>query len=200
MSLKTKVKVGNITNLSDARYCAGMGVDLLGFNISEVNRQGIGASRFKEITDWISGPEFVLELPEGSVDGISEKYNVSLIELSASEISKLNSLKSEQQFIIRIDLHDWKQHKKDLLRNIEAIKYLIVFNSHSFHDHEMKSIVTEIASDFSVLLGFEINVQLLDEYLRWPIAGLALNGTEETSPGIKDYDHLSSILEQLEID
>ena len=29
MPLKTFVKVGNITNLSDARYCAGMGVDML---------------------------------------------------------------------------------------------------------------------------------------------------------------------------
>ena len=35
MSLQTFVKVGEITNLSDARYCAGMGVDLLGFNVVE---------------------------------------------------------------------------------------------------------------------------------------------------------------------
>ena len=195
-----KVKVGNITNLSDARYCAGMGVDMLGFAIGKVDGQGVDSTKFKEITDWISGPELILELLEGAVDGISEKYNVSLIELSASEISKLNSLKSGQHFIIRIDLNDWKQHQKDLLKNIDVIKYLIVTNSHNLNEHEVKGIVGEIASDFSVLLGFEINVRLLEEYLRWPIAGLALNGSEETSPGIKDYDHLSSILEHLEID
>jgi phosphoribosylanthranilate isomerase len=200
MSLKTKVKVGNITNLSDARYCAGMGVDMLGFAIGETDGQGVGATKFKEITDWISGPEFILELPEGAIDGISEKYNVSLIELHASEISKPNLLKSGQQFIIRIDLSNWKQYQKDLLQNIDAIKYVIVANSHSLNDHEAKSIVAEMAVDFSVLLGFEIKVQLLDEYLRWPIAGLALNGSAETSPGIKDYDHLSSILEKLEVE
>jgi phosphoribosylanthranilate isomerase len=33
MALKCFVKVGNVTNLSDARYCAGMGVDLLGFPV-----------------------------------------------------------------------------------------------------------------------------------------------------------------------
>ena len=35
--LKTQVKVSSITNLSDARYCAGMGVDLLGFPIQEIS-------------------------------------------------------------------------------------------------------------------------------------------------------------------
>lgn len=200
MSLKTKVKVGSITNLSDARYCAGMGVDMLGFAISEVEGHGIGATKFKEITDWISGPEFILELPEWAVDDMFKKYDVSLIELSASEISKLNSIKSEQHFIIRIDLNNWKQYQYDLLTNIDKIKYVIVINSHSLNDTEVKSIVAEIALDFSVLLGFEINVQRLEDYLRWPIVGLALNGSEETSPGIKDYDHLSSILEKLEIE
>ena len=200
MSLKTKVKVGNITNLSDARYCAGMGVDMLGFAIGKADGQGVGATKFKEITDWIAGPEFILELPEGAIIDISEKYNVSLIELSASEISKLNLLKSGQHFIVRIDLNDWEQHRNDLLQNMDVIKYVVVTNAHRLNDHDVKSIVVEIASDFSVLLGFEIKVQLLDEYLGWPIAGLALTGSEETSPGIKDYDHLSSILEKIEVE
>jgi phosphoribosylanthranilate isomerase len=56
MSLKTKVKAGNITNLSDARYCAGMGVDWLSFPAEKVN-----PVKFKEITDWVTGPQFVLE-------------------------------------------------------------------------------------------------------------------------------------------
>ena len=200
MFLKTKVKVGNITNLSDARYCAGMGVDMLGFSISEADGHGMNATKFKEITDWISGPELILELPERTSYGNAEKYNVSLFEISASEISKSHSLKSELRFLIRIDLNDWKQYQTDLLKNIDIIKHLIVTNSHCLNDQEAKIIITEMASDFSVLLGFEIQVDRLDEYLSWPIAGLALNGSEETSPGIKDYDHLSSILEKIEVE
>jgi phosphoribosylanthranilate isomerase len=49
MALKTKVKAGNITNLSDARYCAGMGVDWLGFPADVVN-----PDTFKEITNWVT--------------------------------------------------------------------------------------------------------------------------------------------------
>jgi phosphoribosylanthranilate isomerase len=33
--LTKTVKISNVTNLSDARYCAGMGVEMLGFSIDE---------------------------------------------------------------------------------------------------------------------------------------------------------------------
>ena len=39
--LKTLVKVGEINNLSDARYSAGMGVELLGFALKHPERKVI---------------------------------------------------------------------------------------------------------------------------------------------------------------
>lgn len=199
MLLKTKVKVGNITNLSDARYCAGMGVDMLGFKIGETDRQ-VNAVKFKEITDWISGPEFILESGTELGEAQLEKYNSKLIELPASAISKLSAPPSDYQFIIRLGLNDWLQFRKDLIHHANQIKYLLVSDSSDVDDHNKKDVVTKMALDFKVLLGFNIPVEMLDEYLSWPIEGLALNGSEETSPGIKDYDHLSSILEKLELD
>ena len=41
--LKTLIKVSNINNLSDARYCAGMGVEMLGFSMDELSIE-----KFKE--------------------------------------------------------------------------------------------------------------------------------------------------------
>ena len=35
MGLKTLVKVSEVNNLSDARYCAGMGVEMIGFSLDE---------------------------------------------------------------------------------------------------------------------------------------------------------------------
>ncbi|MFT7424854.1 MAG: phosphoribosylanthranilate isomerase, partial [Algoriphagus sp.] len=35
MALRTFVKINGITNLTDARYCSGMYVDLLGFTFEE---------------------------------------------------------------------------------------------------------------------------------------------------------------------
>jgi len=200
MALKTKVKVGNITNLSDARYCAGMGVDMLGFAVSEQEGHGISETKFKEITNWVSGPEFVLEVREEAIHYLGDENSLTLLELPASQIEQLLVSKSKYRFLIGIDVSDWTQYKANLLRNIGVINYLIVSNSKSLNDVESKRIITEMSKDFSVLLGFEIQLLLLNEYLNWPIAGFSLNGSEELSPGIKDYDHLSFILERLEVD
>ncbi len=200
MSLKTKVKVGNITNLSDARYCAGMGVDMLGFSISDIEGQGISPAKFKEITDWISGPKFILEISEAPSEAMYEKYKVDLLELPISKIAYLDLSRQNQYFIIALDLLEWNTFQHDLVRNRDKIKYLLITNSSNLDIVTIKNIVSEISIHFSVLIGFAIDVQLLDEYLSWPIAGLALNGSEEASPGMKDYDHLSSTLEKLDMD
>jgi phosphoribosylanthranilate isomerase len=51
MPLKTFVKVGCITNLSDARYCAGMGVDMLGFRAVEVRKTTSNLRNFRKFED-----------------------------------------------------------------------------------------------------------------------------------------------------
>jgi len=199
MALKTKIKVGNITNLSDARYCAGMGVDMLGFKINETEGTGISTVRFKEIANWVSGPEFVLEISEFP-EYRSEVNDIGFIELPASRINELNGKGFEGRVIITIDSKDWPAYKKDLLVHKNAITFLLITNTSGIAPKNIKAWVQELAIDFAVLLGGDIRVDELDEYLTWPITGIALNGSEETSPGIKDYDHLSSILEKLEVD
>ena len=62
MALKTTVKVSKVNNLSDARYCAGMGVNQLGFNIEPDHENYTDPKSFKELADWVSGVEFVGEI------------------------------------------------------------------------------------------------------------------------------------------
>jgi len=61
MALKTFVKISSVNNLSDARYCSGMQVNLMGFNLEESNKNYTSPEKFKEITSWLSGLEFVAE-------------------------------------------------------------------------------------------------------------------------------------------
>ena len=48
MALKTFVKISGVNNLSDARYCAGMGVNQLGFNIEDKHPNYTDPQSFKE--------------------------------------------------------------------------------------------------------------------------------------------------------
>ncbi len=195
MALKTKVKVGRITNLSDARYCAGMGVDLLGFPIGSAH--GIDAKKYKEITDWVSGPSFVVEWPTETIDNMDEvisSYNADFIEISVRQLQFVGT--STKPLIIKLALEEWNRYRNELLNNKSRIAYLVLIRSESsatttFPWNEMK--------EFSVLLSFTDFNYSIDELLELPIEGIALTGSEEVKPGLKEYTQLSEILERLEV-
>jgi phosphoribosylanthranilate isomerase len=194
MALKTKVKVGNITNLSDARYCAGMGVDLLGFPIT--GDRAITLEKFKEINGWITGPELVLEIdsPENASQLIEMFYG-NHIEIDASHLPFLENIKNIS-LLVRVDLKDWKKTSSLLHPFKQYIRYLIVKD---YLDASIK-VLKEVASDYSVLAEYNPEEGDLDEVLDLPVEGIALKTDEELKPGLKDYQKLSSILEKLELD
>ena len=68
--LKTKVILSNVTNLSDARYASGMGVDYIGFNINPENDQYVTPEQVKMITEWLSGVSII-----GNIENL-EEYNL----------------------------------------------------------------------------------------------------------------------------
>ena len=89
MPLKTVVKVGNISNLSDARYCSGMGVDMLGFQVLDGHPQYMPAGLFQEIRGWIAGPKIVAEIygirSAEEIAFVMENYRPDYFELSDIE-------------------------------------------------------------------------------------------------------------------
>src|SRR5262245_4914546 len=95
MPLKTIVKVGNITNLSDARYCSGMGVEMLGFQAIESRPNHITPKLFQEIRRWIPGPKVVAEvygLPQaGDLEAVLSQYAPDYVELSLPEYQQYQS-------------------------------------------------------------------------------------------------------------
>jgi phosphoribosylanthranilate isomerase len=194
MALKTKVKVGKINNLSDARYCAGMGVDLLGFAVG--GPDGIPFEKFTEINGWVTGPELVLEInsPE-NIEEVIEKFQGSYIEV---DISVLPLLKEtvDLSIIVRVDLNDWKEIADSLQAMKKSIRFLIV---KGYLDTSIK-VIREVAKSYPLLIEIEDTETDVNELLDLPIAGIALTGTDELKPGLKDYQQLSGILEKLEVD
>lgn len=190
MSLKTKVKAGNITNLSDARYCAGMGVDWLSFPAEKVN-----PVKFKEITDWVTGPQFVLEVKslENSIP-VSD-YSVSTIQISFSQLSWINEIPGKE-WMVTIRLSDWIKFESELLAQKKKITQLIVVLDDT---QNQQALLTSMRSHFQVLIEFNSAEQSLNEILSLPADGINISGSNELKPGLKDFDALSSVLEELEI-
>ncbi|MBK7650513.1 MAG: hypothetical protein IPJ20_06855 [Flammeovirgaceae bacterium] len=193
MLLKTKVKVGNITNLSDARYCAGMGVDWLGFPIESVNPK-----TFAEITSWVTGPQFMIELKAGAVPGILHEYGVDWIQIDSDLVSEVHAF-NNFELIITISIANWSKVKDQLKATNAKVRYVVVTELSGDYEHDMYTL-KEIANSADILLDLESSRYTLDQILKFPIAGLNLTGNAEMKPGLNDYSQLSEILEKLEID
>ena len=69
--------------MSDARYCSGMGVDLLGFALNQDKEDAVSAELILEISGWVSGVKFVGEfdhLSSEDVASLLQKLSLDFIE------------------------------------------------------------------------------------------------------------------------
>lgn len=189
MSLVTKVKAANITNLSDARYCAGMGVDWIGFPLEQVN-----PTVFSEITGWLSGPQWVVEL--GSQPwGDLAAYATPVWQCFLADLDKVIELPG--RIMVQLEIQDWPLATAKLLASTDRIEAIIINKFSGIIDSDKKS-VELISQHFPVLIDMNEVGYDLAEILTWNIVGIQLHGSSEERPGLKDYTELADVLEQLE--
>ena len=167
--LKTTVYVSDINNLSDARYCAGMMVDYLGFNLDKISLDD-----FKEITSWVEGT-IVAEFDNPNLDKINtflKEFPLDYIAINGNQIVDVNT-----KIISITNDHVNNCDFQIVDRSVDTSIYKHpVLISGDFKPHEIESLLTMP------------NVN-----------GICLKGGDELRPGQKDFDELADILESLEI-
>lgn len=187
MALKTFVKVSNVTNLSDARYCAGMEVDMLGFVCVTGKSHFVPVSQFQDIRGWITGPAIVAEIEgidEEEVSSIIENYKPDYLQVNYQLAQKITN---DLPLIIRFEPEiNW-----DILNN-QKVNFCIL-TAEQFQQHK------EIIPAPIALIVEHIKDDSLSIFVEEKI-GIALSGSDEISPGLKDFDSLANILEQLEVE
>lgn len=205
MALKTFVKISGITNLSDARYCAGMYVNLIGFSLEEGTEKYVAPAQYKEITGWVSGLEFVGEFNTMAASDVLEtlKNYPSITWIEHTRIDDLVTLKKAGYHVIyKKDLAEVKHMEKDVATKLheEGILFHITSNDDPLTLSD-KEVISLVSNDCEVILGAGLsaeNVTGLIEELN--LKGIVLEGGEEIKPGLKDFDELADILEVLEVD
>ncbi|MBT1686488.1 beta/alpha barrel domain-containing protein [Dawidia soli] len=188
MALRTFVKVGSITNLSDARYCAGMGADLLGFRVVPGRDNHITPKQYQEIRGWVTGPQIVAEL-YGMSDaamwsGIQEDYRPDMVELSLHELSILSG---EPPLPYILALAPGEQMPAG-----SNPAYVLI-------DPDDPALL-KLAEKYPVLVMVQ-QTSLVQSLLDGgSMKGLALQGGTEDRPGLREYNELAEILEMLDTD
>jgi phosphoribosylanthranilate isomerase len=201
MALKTTVKVNQITNLHDARYCAGMGVDFIGFSIDAASVSFVSAKKYNEIISWLTGVKFVVELPT------LEKVNMAEIlndyPADALQTSHLQDLPALQQtglpIIVELPI---AQINGEILAQIKPYTtFLLLTSSEKIISPEQKKLIANLAPAYKILLGFGIDSENINELIdELALAGVALNPSIEIQTGINDFDEIAAVLEQIEVD
>lgn len=204
MALNTFVYIRHVDNLSDARYCAGMGVEMIGFKLDQNQPESLSQPTFKEISEWISGVKIVGEFGDLSKDQIEAFLTTSTADyLLVPEIGQLEKYSSlSKPLILQMELNSsFDEQLAALNFSSAALDYLLITSQKDVIDDQDRAKILELSNEYPLLLGFGLTEQnavgIADEL---GLAGISLAGSSEIRPGFKDYDELADILEALEVD
>jgi phosphoribosylanthranilate isomerase len=190
MEPRPLVYVSRITNLSDARYCAGMGVDLLGFVIDPADPDYVSPETYQQLVGWLSGPERVAEVGSASFneEQLREQYAPQYVHVASHRLSQWPV--TDIKLIVEAPA-DALSSLRSQLEDRGDVAYVIVPGLEA-------QLPARVATSIPVLTGIlPSQGHSLTHLARTGAAGIVLQGSRETAPGLKDYDHLSQVLEEL---
>ena len=198
MSLKYFVHVSSISNLSDARYCSGMMVDSLGYNLDENSNNILSIDSVKEISQWVNGVKFIAEFYNSSEEHINKILENEIFD--AIQLNFENKIKNinfnDSKVLIRISNPNEinENTNKFLDEKFPKTETLIIDNLSS----ESINNLGYLDRKYMLIINPYEDISSLISKLEKKNFGLLLKGSSEIRPGLKDYDSLSEFLESID--
>ena len=203
MALKTKVKINRITNLTDARYCSGMYVDILGFSLEEGAPHYVSPSQFQEITGWISGAAYAAEFTDSDAYTIERKLadypGINWIESNDLDtLIQVKNLGKKLIYLVTIEELVSNMPNLEALNLQEITLHITSIENRLTIDKE--NFIKNLSTQAQLFLGFGIHSENASQLSDIPgLVGLAIDGGDEIKPGLRDFDQLATVLENLEL-
>ena len=213
--LKIKVKASQITNLTDARYFAAKEVAWLSFNFTEEGNNYIDPMKARAMFEWVEGPRIVGEFDGLTADEINfytEGYQLQHIQVgNAMTVEAVFDLKATS--IIKEIVVDASMNAEILRGVMRPFAVLIEAFQLDFETHKLDFLslknggfplnledLKSLCAEFKVILAIDFQSVNLAELLNLSLYGLNLRGGDEEKVGIKSFDELDDILDELEIE
>jgi phosphoribosylanthranilate isomerase len=194
--LKVKIKISDIQNLTDARYFAAMDVDYIGFCCNPNSETYCAVSKIKEMVDWISGPQFVLQF-----QGFQHEDEIqAIVDTGLGNALHFGVFATYEKDFGKPIFKEW------IFENVTNGQYLL----YDFPIIRSEMAWHEFTDDHKQRLRQLLDLRLGYLDLRWgknellemidvlPDFGLILRGGEEERIGVKSYDELDAIFEMLQ--
>tara|TARA_B100001250_G_scaffold40072_2_gene31831 strand:+ start:644 stop:1249 length:606 start_codon:yes stop_codon:yes gene_type:complete len=198
MSLKYFVHVSSINNLSDARYCSGMMVNSLGFDLDENSNNKLSIENINDICGWVNGVDFVGEFNNSSstyINSIIDKIDFEYISININKSIKNVDFDNKKILVLIPDPKLITQKINDHLMNFFPDSRTIIIDNMSKNSISKLEILD---NNFEIIISPIENINTTKSFLDKFNLGLLLKGSHEIRPGYKDYDLISDYLEAID--
>ena len=205
MALGSFVYISDVDNLSDARYAAGMGVDLIGFKLNPTDKHSLNPENFKEVSEWISGVKRVGEFRDSTPDEVKnllDQFDIDYLLISdESQLHEFSQL--DKPLILQIIVD--KETENNLASTLNycsgSVDYFLLESEKADFDEKGEEFIRTFSTQFPIILGYGVNKENASTIVsNLNLKGISLKGNSEIRPGYKDFDEMADILEELEVD
>lgn len=212
--LKTRIKAGQITNLTDARYFAARGVSWLGFQLDAGGEGHVSPQMFSAIKEWVEGPLFVGTFGASTAAEIIESAEILKLDMiQVGLFSGLDDLKQIENIpIIKEIVIQEPSDLTHLESELEAYNtvvdsFLLDFGKNGITWKMLQSqpdtvgLLAKFCKNFRIILSIvskpEQIVEIIEELN--PL-GFNFVGGDEEKVGFKSFEDLDEIFDLLEIE
>ncbi|WP_167856276.1 beta/alpha barrel domain-containing protein [Hymenobacter metallicola] len=206
MPLITSVLVRGINNLSDARYCAGMGADYLTFRLDPALPGFLEPAAVQELSGWVAGVQLVgefdtLSIPE--INALATACGLHYVlmhrrrtpeELAQLTIPALKLIK----WIPDMVAEDVEKRFRDQQPHVAG--FVLAQAPTEPLSAMQRAQLTQQARTYKLWLGMSFTGgQTVRQFIQevQPL-GIVLEGGQEIKPGLRDFSEMEAVFEQLE--
>jgi phosphoribosylanthranilate isomerase len=182
-----------------------MGVDIISFNLKLDAADRMPSETLKEIVGWVSGVKLAGEFERAKPDIINQyadEFGLHYIQLDTpyliDEIEEINRPVIQKVFINKDTV------ESELLEMMELYgpsvdSFLLYSTDFSSIDETNIKFLNNLARKFPIFVGFGVHRENINTILKEvKPAGIGLRGGHEIKPGLKDFDELQEIFEEIE--
>jgi len=204
--MRTKLKICGITDLADARYLAGEGVDYLGFVQHEDSPRYVVPSLVSDMLEWLYGPEsvgvFVNKSAE-EVNQIAATAGFDYVQLHGEE-SPETCRAVERPIIKAIRVrHDASSDQlRAIMERYDGLVEHFLLDTHNSSvwggtgESFNWRLARELSTDYSIFLAGGIDADNIERAVKTmrPFA-IDLSSGVESAPGVKSFEKVDAFLD-----
>jgi len=204
--MRTKLKICGITDLADARYLAGEGVDYLGFVQHEDSPRYVVPSLVSDMLEWLYGPEsvgvFVNKSAE-EVNQVAATAGFDYVQLHGEE-SPETCRAVERPIIKAIRVrHDASSDQlRAIMERYDGLVEHFLLDTHNSSvwggtgESFNWRLARELSTDYSIFLAGGIDAGNIERAVKTmrPFA-IDLSSGVESAPGVKSFEKVDAFLD-----